>query len=539
MDLAPAAGSAEERARFEALQATLPALFRRVFPDPHAAQTIVVLPGLTLDAAEVAKLSGAPHYEERLLCLLMLLRRPRTRVVYVTSQPLDERIVDYYLHLLPGVPAGHARRRLTLLDCHDASPRTLTEKILARPRLVERIREALGDPASAHLTCFNVTPLERTLAVRLGIPIYGTDPERTWIGTKSGSREMFRRAAVPLADGEENLRTRADVVRALAGLRRRNPGLARAVVKLNDGFSGEGNALFTFAGAPGGDALEGWIDAELPRRLTFDAPAERLAPYLEKMERMGGTVECWIEGEGARSPSVQCRVDPSGEIEIVSTHDQVLGGPNGGVFEGCTFPADPAYCADIQATAIRVAAVLRDHGVLGRFGVDFVCRPRPGGGWEHAALEVNLRKGGTTHPYLMLQFLTDGAYDPRTGTYLTRAGRPRYYRASDNLHDPAFLGLTADDLFDVAVENGIYWDAAAQEGVMFHLIGALSEFGKVGMVCIAGSPEGASRLYDETLRVLRHAENDVEPRANGAARPPFAPALLDLLHEGEPGAAAA
>ena len=36
--------------------------------------------------------------------------------------------------------------------------------------------------------------LERTLAVRLGLPLYGCDPALRHLGTKSGSRDTFRRA---------------------------------------------------------------------------------------------------------------------------------------------------------------------------------------------------------------------------------------------------------------------------------------------------------------------------------------------------------
>ena len=35
------------------------------------------------------------------------------------------------------------------------------------------------------------------------------------------------------------------------------------------------------------------------------------------------------------------------------------------------------------------------------------------------AIELNLRKGGTTHPYLTLQFLTDGVYDAQRALFLT------------------------------------------------------------------------------------------------------------------------
>jgi hypothetical protein len=38
--------------------------------------------------------------------------------------------------------------------------------------------------------------------------------------------------------------------------------------------------------------------------------------------------------------------------------------------------------------------------------------------------------------------------------------------------------------------------------VVFHLIGALSEFGKVGVVCAGGTAERAGRLYEEAIAVL-------------------------------------
>src|SRR5918995_6620513 len=83
--LAP--GSAEELRRFARIQERLAPLFRRVFPYPRAPRTVVVVPSLSLDPEELAKISGVHHYEERMLCMLMLLRMPRTHMVFVTSQP--------------------------------------------------------------------------------------------------------------------------------------------------------------------------------------------------------------------------------------------------------------------------------------------------------------------------------------------------------------------------------------------------------------------------------------------------------------------
>jgi hypothetical protein len=89
-----------------------------------------------------------------------------------------------------------------------------------------------------------------------------------------------------------------------------------------------------------------------------------------------------------------------------------------------------------------------------------------------------------------------------TGTYHTPTGQPCCYCATDNLQAERYRGLTPDDLIDVAVLNGLHFHGGTCEGVVFHLIGALSEFGKVGMVCVAATPERARRLYEETAAIL-------------------------------------
>ena len=498
-------GSAAERAAFGRLQATLPDMFRRIFPDRAAPRIVVVVPSLSLDQDVVGKVRGAHHYEERMLGMLMLLRLPRTRLIYLTSQPIAETIIDYYLNLLPGIPAGHARARLTLLACFDASARPLTEKILARPRLIARLREAIGDPGIAHIAAFAVTALERTLAVRLGVPVYGCDPDLQNLGTKSGGRQVLREAGVTVPDGIENLTDESAIAAGLAELKARNPDLRRAVVKLNEGFSGEGNALFRFDGAPGGAALKPWVRQLLPH-MAFEAQGMTWDAYLAKARQMGAIVVAFIEGEAKQSPSVQFRIDPLGAADLVSTHDQVLGGPGGQVFLGCRFPADDAYRLAIQAEGAKVAAVLGRRGVLGRFGVDFVS-VRQAGLWRNYAIEINLRKGGTTHPFLMLQFLTGGTYDPATGLFRTPAGHPRFYYASDNLEAPHYQGLTPPDLVDVAVLHGLHYDGTMHEGVVFHLIGALSEFGKLGVVCVGMSPQHAEGLYQRTVDILDRAQS--------------------------------
>ena len=490
--------------QFAALQEGLGPMFARVFPDPRTPRTVLVNPSLSLDPEILANISGLLHYEERMLCMLMLLRLPRTRVVYVSSVPIDESIVDYYLHLLPGVPSAHARRRLAMLSCHDPSiTETLTSKLLARPRMLERLRRAIGDPSIAHMTSFNVTGAERTLAVQLGIPVYGNDPALEHLGSKSGSRQVFKEAGVEAPPGHEDLRDERDIAVALAELKGRDPSLRRAAVKLEYGCSGEGNAVFAFGGEPV-HHLDRWVESELPNRLRFGDNTLDWERYRAKFREMGGVVEAWIHGDVKESPSVQCRINPLREVELVSTHDQVLGGPSDQIFLGCTFPAHEEYRLEVQEAGRRVAEVLRDRDALGRFGVDFVS-VKENGCWRHYAIEINLRKGGTTHTFRILELLTGGTYDRESGLFRTPSGEPRYYHATDNLKSDKYRCLTPDDLIDVAVEHDLHFNAVTQDGVFFHLIGALSGYGKLGVVCVARDRAAATQLYYHTAAVLDRA----------------------------------
>jgi hypothetical protein len=500
----PAPGSEEERKAFNEIQQRFTRQFEKVFPDKLAPRTVVILPSLSLDQEILSKIKGAVHYEERMLCLLMLLRMPLTKIIYITSMPVAESIIDYYLHLLPGITGHHARQRLTMLSCYDASVKPLSQKILERPRLIERIKQLIADKDSAHLTCYNITSLEKTLAVHLDIPLFGTDPDKFYEGSKSGGRKTFRESGVDLPDGFEDLSTKEDIVKALTALKRKYPALRKAVVKMNDGFSGDGNAMYKYPDVATDDTLEKNIAETLSQQLKPVAKDVSENLFFEKFKEMGGIVEVFLDGDIKMSPSVQCVISPTKQIEIVSTHDQLLGGDDGQIFIGAIFPADETYSVSLAAEGKKIAQTLVNKGALGRFAIDFISVKQDGGSWKHYAIEINLRKGGTTHPFLMLQFLTDGKYNAATGEYITAGGNKRFYFASDNVSNEKYKGLTPDDLIDISMYHGLMYDGAAQEGVMFHLVGALSEHGKLGLVCVGNTPEKAKAYYDKTLQILDH-----------------------------------
>jgi hypothetical protein len=495
-------GPVAEVMLFKKLQKRFPKQFEHVFPDKLAPRTVIIIPSLTMDAEILSKISGINHYEERMLCMLMLLRMPRTHVIYVTSETIDPIIVDYYLHMLPGITGYHALRRLTLLSCHDSSFKPLTQKILERPRLIQRIKDFIPSDHEAHMSCFNVTPYERSLAVQLQIPIYGCDPDLYDLGSKSNGRKIFRECGLTVPPGFEDLHTKEDIIDGLVKLKEQNPALRKAVVKMNDGFSGDGNAIFSYSGSENSRDLRKWVTDNLRERTRLVADDLTYDMFLQKYDNMGGIVEEFLEGDHKESPSVQCRVTPMGKIDIISTHDQELGGESGQVYVGAHFPASTEYAIDLGRMGRKVAAALMERGVLGRFAVDFIS-VKEKDGWKHYPIEINLRKGGTTHPFLMLQFLTDGVYDEEQGLYYTSKGHLiRYYFCSDNLKSEKYVGLSPHDLIDIAMVNDLHYDGTSQEGIMFHLIGALSQYGKLGVVCIGSTPQRAREFYAKIVTVL-------------------------------------
>jgi hypothetical protein len=301
----------------------------------------------------------------------------------------------------------------------------------------------------------------------------------------------------------ENLSSADEVLSAIAEMRARNPSMQQVLVKLNEGVSGEGNALIDLKGLPAsGDSSERGALQKRLRAMRFELQDATYESYIAKLSERGGIVEERIIGEEFRSPSAQLRVTPLGGVELLSTHDQVLGGPSGQSYLGCRFPADPAYAPAIMREAAKVGRRLAKEGVIGRFALDFVTVRSGGGEWKPYAIEINLRKGGTTHPFLTLQFLTDGTYDPETGVFTTASGRQKCFVASDHQESPLYRVFTPDDLFDIVACHGLHFDQTRQTGVVFHMMSALGDCGRVGLTAVGDTQEEADTIYARAVSML-------------------------------------
>jgi hypothetical protein len=251
------------------------------------------------------------------------------------------------------------------------------------------------------------------------------------------------------------------------------------VVKHDDSGAGDGNVVIA-------------VDGEVR------AAVERLPDWYLRDLRAGGVVEERIAGDRFTSPSAQIDVLPDGAVVLLATHEQEVGGADGQVYLGCRFPADPAYAVELGLHARAVGEELARLGAVGRMSVDFAAARDDGGAWRVFALEVNLRKGGTTHPYATLRNHVPGRYDGETGAWVAEDGEPRAYRSTDNLVREEWTGLPPATVIKALAGRGLHLDHRTRTGVVLHMLSCLAIDGRFGLTAIGRDPAHAAELFDAT-----------------------------------------
>src|SRR5207247_3748324 len=79
------------------------------------------------------------------------------------------------------------------------------------------------------------------------------------------------------------------------------------------------------------------------RAMQFESKGVTYESYMKTLQERKGVVEERIMGEEFRSPSVQLRITPLGKVELLSTHDQLLGGRCINSYLGYMIPSDTGH----------------------------------------------------------------------------------------------------------------------------------------------------------------------------------------------------
>jgi hypothetical protein len=135
--------------------------------------------------------------------------------------------------------------------------------------------------------------------------------------------------------------------------------------------------------------------------------------------------------------------------------------------------------------------------------VDFVATRHPAGAhWDLYGVEINLRKGGTTHTLGLIRLLRGGRYHAEHGQYVDANGRAVCYAATDNLVHASWLARSALEVRQRVADAGLDYDRRTGHGVIVHLLDCLKVDGRLGYTVVADHRGDAARLESQLVTAL-------------------------------------
>ena len=275
-------------------------------------------------------------------------------MIYVTSQPIHPRVLDYFFSLVPELDTPQARSRFDTVSLVDGRNEPLARKLLQRPARSAGSATWSANPEMAIMLPFCITEDEVELAVRLGLPIYGSDPatqlardEDRAAGRCSRRRASRTRSGLDV-DGE------ADVLAPrCASCARRSRRARRAIAEADQGVSGLGNAI---------------VDLDARRATTCAArsssrttrPSRRVPRGVRPRGRDRRGADRGRRCSAARASS-SASARPARWTSCRRT-TRCSAAPTGMTYFGCHFPAAPEYAERLAAEALKVGRQARARG---------------------------------------------------------------------------------------------------------------------------------------------------------------------------------
>ncbi|KAK3248759.1 hypothetical protein CYMTET_41786 [Cymbomonas tetramitiformis] len=534
------------------------------------------------------------------------LADPNVDIVYVSPYPLPDDISGYYDKLLQ-VGGWMSRRGDTGWWCRRITTgcqgTCAHHHAVLLPYALNRIK-AIIRGRKAYLVPGAVSHEEILLADRPGVPILASHPENAArLANKSAARQVFKEAEVNVPPGAEvpiggrlmsnnplymhveRIRdedTPEDLIATLASLVVEFPATPRWILKIDDESNGRGHAWIDITAVRSLDvvlerlrqsgrsppplarqreavaAVEAALRRTLPRRLGIAAVAvyPTWKEYAQAMLSRGGVIEgCPPMVTG--SPSVNLMVEPTGRVQILSTHEQIFCPAYR--FIGASFPQSSVpHAALAQASEVVGQACFR-AGIVGNLGVDFVALKELGT-LRLWAVDLNLRTCATQSTFALFDFICKGQFDPKTGAYMVRdyieedekpdksvdgeaddteeilkiisssqrdqekepytpgaAGwQRRFYVMNDFISHSNLASIQYAAFFNRCRLDGVCFDMQERVGTAFSLVDSFAS-GVMGVICVGHSPQEAFRelanALDFIARQVGPSEGDDSPDA--------------------------
>lgn len=136
---------------------------------------------------------------------LFALKDPNVDIIYVSPYPITDEVFEYYLNIFEMLEFEDAKRRITVVVPENyvkfRDHYSLSQQLLYSPKALNSIKK-LSHGKSTYIIPGKGSTYDYQLSVQISVPIlYGDVDVTNKFETKSGARDLFSEAKIPIAIG--------------------------------------------------------------------------------------------------------------------------------------------------------------------------------------------------------------------------------------------------------------------------------------------------------------------------------------------------
>jgi hypothetical protein len=270
----------------------------------------------------------------------------------------------------------------------------LAQNILYSPFCLKQIRKLIADKI-CYIVPGKSNEYDYKLSALLSIPILCGDPAKiSHLSTKSGAKEIFKEAGIPVPVGASHIRSKDSFYAELSRLIAHNLFVPGWIFKIDNEFGGRGHAwlqvdqiknvlrlrkeklVMTNAIV---NKLRFVVETTVPKKAKVAMPGvfRTWTAYLERFCQVGGVIEAMphCAPQYIGKPSISLLVEPDGQIQVHGAYDkfEATRFVNAGMFS----PQTSLPGAHLNEMGRTLGRLLYRKGVFGFLTIDFVSFPDP------------------------------------------------------------------------------------------------------------------------------------------------------------------
>lgn len=485
----------------------------------HSARTIIHVPSLSFPSFHSKNI---PFYTARQLGQLTRmcdLTDPNVTIVFVAPFKPEPSIIEYYETVLADAGVTNVKGRFTLLVPEDVKrlpeKMSLTRLIVLSSRVMKALK-AIATGRNAYIVPGVIGPEELTLATILNIPLLSPEPRIAQVfGTKSGVSRLLESSEVGMPPGATQLRSKADVMRALAKLLVEHRDIPRWLVKIETEANSRGHAYFD-AGrikALKDESHRDLFGAVLQELEEFGSKRVRLVhpscypdwmTFLNMVDKVGACV-VGVPARIVTNITANIFIEPTGELHLESIVEP-LQAPAFTVLGSCYPCSTPLPYEAVRDASLNVARAAFRKRVIGYIAVDFILFLKEREGEEPLVrmwgvdVDLGLTNIATAHKLAITA--TQSVWNPETGECMEpKSQRPLCYVYSGLVYNPFLPAIKHVPFFSLCRSKGLAYDRQRRRGIFFHLIDTLL-CGCMGALAIGTELSRAVRLLADFQGLL-------------------------------------